>query len=101
MYVGVITIGFQELGSSLYLCIFNVLVVLPVGLDKRRSLYRVKYWDTTESLRIYFVCWCIGFIYFIFPLDSCIVAIRILDLLNLLQNKKPLNVFLCFSHSSN
>ena len=73
-------------------------MVLPVGLDKRHSLYRVKYWDTAEILRIYLVCVCrlVYWVYLIFPLDSFIFDLYILELLNLLPNKKPLNVFLCF-----
>ena len=33
-----------------YVYAFLVSVVLLVGLDKRHSLYRVTYWNTTETL---------------------------------------------------
>ena len=86
LYIYVMSINFQEQDSFLYQCTFNVLVVLPVGLDKRRNLYRVKYWDTTEILRICLVCvcWLVFLDLFIFPLRFlyfCNLYIRITELI--------------------
>ena len=40
-------------------------MVLLIGLDKRHSLYRVVYWNTTETLRILLSVGILGVIYFL------------------------------------
>ena len=49
-------------GIYIYL---RVSVVLLIGLDKRHSLYRVVYWNTTEALRIFVSVGILGVIYFL------------------------------------
>ena len=74
--------------------------VEPFGLDERRSLYKVEYSVAAKIIRIY-LCLCLYMYVFVVvelnlsPLDCYIYVLL------LLLNKMPLNVFLCFPHSSN
>ena len=73
-------------------------MVEPFCLDEGRSLYKVKYSVATAIIRIYLVSVsvCFGVIEFMPPrfLSNKYLFLNLID-------KMPLNVFLCFSHSSN